>query len=80
MWLVRRPKPRRGGRLLRSGMAVDAVSENPRTWPPDGRRTRRYVFPLYAFGGLQGTTVSRSHRLTGWPIGGERTACVVWEP
>jgi plasmid stabilization system protein ParE len=29
--------------------AVDAVAENPRTWPRQGRRVRRYVFPRFPF-------------------------------
>ena len=29
--------------------AVDAVAQNPLMWPRHGRRTRRYVFPLYPF-------------------------------
>ena len=29
--------------------AVDAVAENPNTWPRYGRRARRYVFPRFPF-------------------------------
>jgi plasmid stabilization system protein ParE len=29
--------------------AVDAVAQNPLMWPRFGRRTRRYVFPLFPF-------------------------------
>ncbi len=29
--------------------AVDAVAENPRTWPRHGSRARRYVFPRFPF-------------------------------
>ena len=29
--------------------AVEAVAENPRTWPRYGTRTRRYVFPRFPF-------------------------------
>jgi plasmid stabilization system protein ParE len=31
------------------GHAVEAVAQNPLTWPRHGRRTRRYVFPLFPF-------------------------------
>ncbi len=29
--------------------AVDAVAENPDTWPRHGRRARRYIFPRFPF-------------------------------
>lgn len=29
--------------------AVDAVAEHPGTWPRQGRRARRYVFPRFPF-------------------------------
>jgi len=29
--------------------AVDALAENPRTWPRHGSRARRYVFPRFPF-------------------------------
>ena len=29
--------------------AVDAVADNPRTWPRHGSRARRYVFPRFPF-------------------------------
>ena len=29
--------------------AVDAVAHSPLTWPRQGRRTRRYVFPRFPF-------------------------------
>ncbi len=29
--------------------AVDAVADNPLTWPRHGRRARRYVFPRFPF-------------------------------
>jgi plasmid stabilization system protein ParE len=29
--------------------AVDAVAENPGTWPRQGHRARRYVFPRFPF-------------------------------
>jgi len=29
--------------------AVEAVAENPRTWPRHGTRARRYIFPRFPF-------------------------------
>jgi plasmid stabilization system protein ParE len=47
-YVVRSPRAAQGFREeLRH--AIDAVSENPSTWPRHGARGRRYVFPRFPF-------------------------------
>jgi plasmid stabilization system protein ParE len=54
--------------------AVEAVAQNPNTWPRHGSRARRYVFPRFPFslvyvlrsGDIEVTAVAHGKRRPGY--------------